>query len=709
MADLAPGQVLGGRFEIVGVLGRGGTASVWLAFDRVRGERIALKVLHDHLATHASMRSRLQREVQAAGRLRHPSALVAFELHEIDGRLALSMPLHSGRTLLHHVQASGPMTAAKLEKLARALLGALAEAHRHGVIHRDVTPMNVLVDATGEGMLTDFGLAAVGEVRSATATSALGTSGYAAPEVYQGVRTDPRSDLYGLGATLYFAATGHGPFESPNPVGTLQKQLAEDRISLTEARADLPLWLSETIDALFARDPDARPGGARDAVARLDSRLTPAPKPRKIRVSARAVGLPAGEYAVLVRERRFDANRRRAARRALRRRTRGDLGATVQELVERTNRGLRGLLGLPVGPEPEEHLADAVSEAAGLPAGALVLVEELFQREFRLVDKVAASTADDLARAARNAGFQAESVKGRSATIWWSRLVSSAILFVVAFTFLGVSTRLQLPDAALFLTTPIAVMPFVVALVFAFRALVQGIGSRGYLPVAYPDVKGALRPELALELAEAVKSLPPWPVAEPVGARPRSLADGALADLEALAAAIEQEAPRLPEPAHRDLRDTVRDLLARGGDLATAIRRREDLLRRTDGSLDLTIQRLEDRVERLQTLERAGDAVDRAELSRLQANLAAQRAEADSRAEEEGHLARQLGEMLEIGATASRARRALLDQLDPLESAQRLRAQLRAESEAATAALDETAPPRREAAIRQRQAARERG
>ena len=140
MADIAGGRVLGNRFTIVGVLGRGGMATVYLALDQLRGEKVALKVLHDHLANTASMRERLRREVLASGRIRHPNALLAFELHEIDGALALSLPLHPGRTLQERIDADGPLGPDALRELGLQLSGALAEAHRQGVVHRDVTP-----------------------------------------------------------------------------------------------------------------------------------------------------------------------------------------------------------------------------------------------------------------------------------------------------------------------------------------------------------------------------------------------------------------------------------------------------------------------------------------------------------------------------------------------------------------------------------------
>lgn len=130
MAELGPGTVLGNRFEIAGVLGKGGMATVYLTYDRLRGDRVALKVLHSHLADTPSMRERLRREVLAAGRLRHTHALVASDLHELEGHLALSLPLHQGHTLSDVVATHGPLSPEALTRLALQMADVLAEAHR---------------------------------------------------------------------------------------------------------------------------------------------------------------------------------------------------------------------------------------------------------------------------------------------------------------------------------------------------------------------------------------------------------------------------------------------------------------------------------------------------------------------------------------------------------------------------------------------------
>jgi eukaryotic-like serine/threonine-protein kinase len=176
LTEYKAADVLGERYEIAGVLGQGGMATVYLAHDRVRQGEIALKVLHQHLSHRQSMRERMRREVVAASRLRHPHALVAYELLELGDELALSMPVHRGRTLDEHLDLHGSLSAEQIQGVLEQVGGALSEAHRQGIIHRDITPSNILLDDDCRAMLTDFGLARLLDMGTAS-TSALPTIG----------------------------------------------------------------------------------------------------------------------------------------------------------------------------------------------------------------------------------------------------------------------------------------------------------------------------------------------------------------------------------------------------------------------------------------------------------------------------------------------------------------------------------------------------
>ncbi len=321
VSELKPDAVFAERFEVVGTLGRGGTATVYLTRDRVRGEAVALKVLHPHLAHDPAMRRRLRREVRAASLVRSDAALVATELFEEGGTLALSMPMHAGTTLSERVRSGGPLAVDEIRVLAGRLSSALGAAHRVGVLHRDVSPNNVMLEQDAStAQLTDFGLARTVE-GTATATSVMGTPGYAAPETFAGQRTDPRSDLYGMGATLFFAATGQSPFGSRPPAVVLAAQLAGEQESLARLRPDLPEDLARTIESLLAVDPSQRPPSAREVgeaaregrqalVPQVPDTWNPASEPlvRTRRQPAVRADLPVGEEVlVLTRDRQGNA------------------------------------------------------------------------------------------------------------------------------------------------------------------------------------------------------------------------------------------------------------------------------------------------------------------------------------------------------------------------------------------------------------------
>ena len=248
-------------------------ATVWLAEDRVRGARVALKILHAHLVGDASTRERLRREVMTAGLIKHEGALLAQELHELDGHLALSMPYHPGRTLSERVAAEGPIGGTAL----RAIGARLADVLAAGVLHRDITPANVMIDDAGVATLTDFGLARLEQWQSTRHTGALGTAGHAAPEVYDGERADPRSDLYSLGTVLYYAASGRAPFAGPNAAAVLKRQLSGEVEPLASLRPELPDDLCAIIHALLRLSPDERPQGAAEVAEALRGRIVAAP------------------------------------------------------------------------------------------------------------------------------------------------------------------------------------------------------------------------------------------------------------------------------------------------------------------------------------------------------------------------------------------------------------------------------------------------
>ena len=261
---LAAGVLLAGRFELVRRLGAGGLAEVWLARDRLLGAEVAIKALHAHLASDAGLCARFRRELAVTRGLDHPGIVKVFDLHEHGGRPFFAMELLRGRSLAEQL-AEGPLPCAEALRLAREVAAALQAAHRQGVVHRDLKPQNIFLEArkgaepgaSPRAVLLDFGLArAAGWERLTAASAVMGTPGYIAPEVLQGAGADARADLYALGAVLFEALSGKRAFSSVDAYAVLGQKGAPPRLRDAAPGADAD---DEALVArLLAPDPEAR-------------------------------------------------------------------------------------------------------------------------------------------------------------------------------------------------------------------------------------------------------------------------------------------------------------------------------------------------------------------------------------------------------------------------------------------------------------------
>ncbi|MBI2372594.1 MAG: serine/threonine protein kinase [Deltaproteobacteria bacterium] len=245
------GEVLADRFELAGELGRGGFSVVFEAQDRKLGQRVALKVLVPPPVSAEIALERLRREVRAIRSVSHPNIVTVFDLVEAPDRAFVVMEKIAGLDLAAYVAKHGPLRAEDAARLAAEVAGALSAAHRKGMLHRDLKPQNVLVEldggVLGRARLVDFGSARLEGEASLTRTGGfVGTLDYAAPEVFAGERGDARSDVYGLGMTMYFVLTGGLPKRaSPHlpPEPSVEGHRPRSIVS------ELPDW----IDAIVAR------------------------------------------------------------------------------------------------------------------------------------------------------------------------------------------------------------------------------------------------------------------------------------------------------------------------------------------------------------------------------------------------------------------------------------------------------------------------
>lgn len=265
------GDLLGGRYRLVEQLGKGGFGVVWLAVDTVLHREVAVKLLRaEHAADQESV-ERFVREARAAGGLSDPHIVTVHDYGRIvdgDGETHyLVMELVRGRALSEILTEGQPEHALALKWMAH-VCKALDAAHRKGVVHRDIKPQNVMIDAEGRAKVVDFGIARLISQSGAGLTSAgvvVGTVPYLAPECWGDGVVDGRADLYALGIMLYEVCAGRRPFRSDTPVGYMTKHVTEvpPRLrSLDPALADL-------VADLLAKDPDDRPATAAEVRARL--------------------------------------------------------------------------------------------------------------------------------------------------------------------------------------------------------------------------------------------------------------------------------------------------------------------------------------------------------------------------------------------------------------------------------------------------------
>ena len=271
---LTTGSVFADRFEIARELGRGGVSIVYAARDRKLGQDVALKLIVPSPAVANQTRERMRREVNAVRRLVHPNIVAAYDFVEDGPYGAVIMELVDGEDLDRRVRRRGPLTADEVVRLGTEVAAALAAAHRHGVLHRDVKPQNILLERDGRARLTDFGSARMDGETTITRTGAIvGTLAYMAPETLTGRRGDARADVFALGMTLFHAAAGRLP-DRPSP--HLPVPPSATGYTPLALGVDIPVWVAHVIAQATSADPGDRystPTALADALASRDARV----------------------------------------------------------------------------------------------------------------------------------------------------------------------------------------------------------------------------------------------------------------------------------------------------------------------------------------------------------------------------------------------------------------------------------------------------
>jgi len=249
---------LANRFRVLAPVGRGAIAEVVRARDEQTGKEVALKILYPHLRESVVVVERFRREVDIVRKVAHRNVLAIRDVVDADGHLFLVMDYHPGGDLADRLAARRRFDAAELRLLAGQLCGALAAAHRAGVVHRDVKPSNVLCGPGTEldVRLCDFGLARATELAGlTTANAVLGTPEYMAPEVVTDGHADPRSDIYSLGVVLFEAATGRLPFYGDSPYQLMRQHVDIEAPRARALAPELPAAIDAAIARALAKDP----------------------------------------------------------------------------------------------------------------------------------------------------------------------------------------------------------------------------------------------------------------------------------------------------------------------------------------------------------------------------------------------------------------------------------------------------------------------
>jgi serine/threonine protein kinase len=265
-----------GRYDIEKIIGSGGMGIVLKAHDSELNRPIAIKILAPHLSHVGAARERFAREGRAAAAVVHEHVVAIYNV-EADGTLPfLTMQYVPGHSLQHRVDENGPLGIEEILRIGLQAACGLAAAHAHGLVHRDVKPSNILLEDTVErAVLTDFGLARAMDDASLTQTGIIaGTPHYMSPEQATGGDIDARSDLFSLGAVLYFMSTGHPPFRAASALAVLHRICREPHRSVRYWNKDVPDELADIIDQLLEKKPSRRLASAEEVRQRLANLLS---------------------------------------------------------------------------------------------------------------------------------------------------------------------------------------------------------------------------------------------------------------------------------------------------------------------------------------------------------------------------------------------------------------------------------------------------
>ncbi len=274
LTDPLVGRVVDDRYLVESRIARGGMATVYLALDRRLDRQVALKVLYPHLAADPEVAGRFVREARAAARLSHPNVVQVFDQGSDGGLLYLAMEYLPGRSLRDVLLQRGALTPRESVSVMEPVLGALAAAHRAGIVHRDVKPENVILTDDGRIKVADFGLARavsapISSFNESNLDQLVGTVAYLAPELVSRGVADARADVYAAGIMLFEVLTGKQPFTGDDPLQVAYRHVYEDVPAPSAVEPSLPAAFDPVVLQATDHDPDVRPHDAGAMLAEL--------------------------------------------------------------------------------------------------------------------------------------------------------------------------------------------------------------------------------------------------------------------------------------------------------------------------------------------------------------------------------------------------------------------------------------------------------
>lgn len=282
-------DLVGGRYRLLEIIGRGGMASVYRAHDEVLDRHVAVKLLHGHLASDPPFLERFRREARAAAALSHPNVVAVYDWGEADDGAYMVLELVDGMSLREVLRIRGRVTPAEALALLGPAAGGLAAAHQAGLVHRDVKPENLLLGPDGVVKVTDFGLARAASSSTQTfgADTLVGSPHYLSPEAVDGAPLGPPSDVYSLGIVLFECLTGRAPYQGDTPLATALQHTTQEVPAPSSVLPGLPASVDRVVRRATAVDPAERYADATEFALALAEAVPDGPTSVDLRTAER--------------------------------------------------------------------------------------------------------------------------------------------------------------------------------------------------------------------------------------------------------------------------------------------------------------------------------------------------------------------------------------------------------------------------------------